>query len=142
MVELLMSIAILAMVMGGIIYGYQQANQFAEASSMSLAAQSYALQGLEVARGAKWDLSANPKIDDMPVSSTTGMTNFILHDNLDVPVSGAPIPITNYVTITTVTNALSSASLRMVRSDCIWYFAHTRKTFTNTVIGYRAADRQ
>ena len=58
--ELLISIAILAMVMAGVIYGYAQANRFAEWSSMSLAAQSYALQGLEQVRAAKWDLWANP----------------------------------------------------------------------------------
>ena len=66
LVEVLISIVLLAMVMAGVIYGYAQTNRIAEWSSMSLAAQSYALQGLEQVRSAKWDLWANPIIDVMP----------------------------------------------------------------------------
>ena len=67
LIEVLISFAILALIVAGVIYGYAQTNRFAEWSSMSLAAQSYALQGLEQLRAAKWDLQANPAIDDWPV---------------------------------------------------------------------------
>ena len=76
LIEVLMSVIILAMVMAGVIYGYAQTNRFAEWSSMSLAAQSYALQGLEQVRAAKWDFWTNPVTDDMPVTAG-GFTNLI-----------------------------------------------------------------
>ena len=131
-----MSIVILAMVMAGIIYGYVQANRNAEWNAMSYAAQSYALQGLEQVRAAKWDLSASPVWDDIPAP-----TNYIQTDIMDIPVSGAPYYVTNYITLTTVTIPSSSAQLRQVRSDCVWVFPRTGKTFTNTVITYRAPDK-
>ena len=143
LVELLVSLVVLTMVMSGIIYGYVQANRFAEWSSMSLAAQSYALQGLEDVRGAKWDLSANPTVDDMPIPSGATYTNFPLQtDYLDIPVSGAPFPITNSIRLTQITIPLSAAQVRMVQSYCVWTFPLTGKVFTNTVTTYRAPDRQ
>ena len=65
LVEVVISVAILAMVMAGTIYGYVQINRNAEWNSMSYAAQSFALQGLEQVRAAKWDLSGNPVWDDI-----------------------------------------------------------------------------
>jgi type II secretory pathway pseudopilin PulG len=134
--EVLISVVILAMVMGGVIYGYVQANRNAEWNSMSYAAQSYALQGLEQVRAAKWDLSAMPVWDDIPAP-----TNYIQIDIMDVPVSGAPLRVTNYISLTTIAVPNSSAQLRQVRSDCVWVFPRTGKTFTNTVITYRAPDK-
>jgi len=56
LVEVVMAIAILAMVMAGMIYGYVQTNYRAEWSSMSLAAQSSAVEAVEQARAAQWDV--------------------------------------------------------------------------------------
>ncbi len=47
LVESLIAVMILLLAMGGLMYGYVQANRMAEYSSMSLAAQSYASQGIE-----------------------------------------------------------------------------------------------
>src|SRR5208282_4180130 len=47
--EVLISVLIFGMVVGGLIYGYVQVNRMAAFSSMSLAAQSFASQGLEEA---------------------------------------------------------------------------------------------
>ncbi len=55
LVEVLMAIVIMAMVMTGLLYGYVQANRMAEFSSLSLAAQSYASQGIEQTRSAQWN---------------------------------------------------------------------------------------
>jgi len=132
--ELLISIVLLALVMGGIVYGFAQANRFAEWNSMSLAAQSYALQGLEQVRSAKWDLWANPVVDVIPAP-----TNFTQTDIMDIPVSGAPYYVTNHITLTQIS---TSPQLRQVRSDCVWTFPLTKKVFTNTVITYRAPDHQ
>ena len=82
------------MVMAGVIYGYVQANRIAEWSSMSQAAQSYALQGLEQVRAAKWDLWAIP----IRGSCHAGADQFHYStDIMDVPSTGAPFYVTNYI---------------------------------------------
>ena len=134
LVELLVSIVILAMVMSGVIYGYAQTNRFAEWSSMSLAAQSYALQGLEQVRSAKWDFWTYPVTDIMPAP-----TNFTQADIMDIPVSGAPFYVTNYIKLIQIS---TTPQLREVWSQCVWVFPRTGQLFTNTVITYRAPDHQ
>ena len=134
LMEVLISVVILAMVMSGVIYGYVQANRMALWSSMSLAAQSYALQGLEQVRSAKWDLWANPAVDII-----TAPTNFTQIDIMDIPVSGAPYYVTNYIKLIQIS---TSPQLREVWSQCVWAFPFTRQIFTNTVITYRAPDHQ
>ena len=139
MIEVLLSFVILAVVVAGVIYGYAQTNRFAEWSSMSLAGQSYALQGLEQLRAAKWDLQANPAIDDWPVPAS-GTTNLPPQtDIMDIPVSGAPFYVTNYIKLIRLS---TSPQLREVWSQCVWIFPPTGQLFTNTVITYRAPDRQ
>ena len=139
MMEVLMSMTIMALVTAGMIYGYAQANRFAEWSSMSLAAQSYALQGLEQLRAAKWDLLANPAVDDWPVPPG-GTTNLPPQsDTMDIPVSGAPFYLTNSIKLIQLS---TSPQLREVWSQCIWTFPRTGQLYTNTVITYRAPDRQ
>lgn len=142
LIEVLVSAAILAMVMAGVIYGCAQANRFAEWCSMSLAAQSYALQGLEQVRSAKWDLLANPPVDylsPVPPGVVGGTLSFTQTDIMDIPVSGAPYYVTNYITLTQIS---ISPQLREVWSQCVWSFPSTGKRFTNTVITYRAPDHQ
>jgi type II secretory pathway pseudopilin PulG len=139
LIEVLMSFAILALVVAGVIYGYAQTNRFAEWSSMSLAAQSYALQGLEQLRAAKWDLQANPATDEWPVPPG-GTTNLPpQQDIMDIPVTGAPFYVTNNIKLIQIS---TSPQLREVWSQCVWTFPPTGKQFTNTVITYRAPDRQ
>ncbi len=140
LIEVLISLFLFAMVMSGVIYGYVQTNNFAEWTSMSLAAQSYALQGLESVRGAQWDLSQNPPLDEMAV--TTPVTNFIQHDVMDVPVSGAPLAVTNYITLSNVVLVANSAQVRFIQSSCVWVFPLTGKSYTNTVTTFRAPDNQ
>jgi len=143
LVELLVSIVILAMVMSGVIYGYAQTNRFAEWSSMSLAAQSYALQGLEQVRSAKWDFWTFPPTDLLPVVPVNvvgAIVNFSPQpDIMDVPVSGAPFYVTNYISLKQIS---LSPQLREVTSKCVWIFPRTGQSYTNTVITYRAPDHQ
>jgi prepilin-type N-terminal cleavage/methylation domain-containing protein len=142
LIEVLVSAVILALVTAGLIYGYAQTNRLAEWSSMSLAAQSYALQGLEQVRGAKWDLSANPVWDDKRAPADGTTTNYPPQsDIMDVPVSGAPYYVTNYISMRQITLSNNTAQLREVTSKCVWTFPRTGQIFTNTVITYRAADR-
>ena len=55
LIEILISFFVFSLVISGLVYGYVQVNRMAEFSSMSLAAQSYASQGLEQAKSAQWD---------------------------------------------------------------------------------------
>ena len=47
LIEVLISLVAFGLVISGLVYGYVQINRMAEWSSMSLAAQSWASQGLE-----------------------------------------------------------------------------------------------
>jgi hypothetical protein len=152
LVEVLISIVILVTIMGGIIMGYVEADRMAEFSSMSLAAQSTASQGVEAAIAAKWDTqiletNTGPGTGDVlpPGIYINGLyTNQNQGSNytLDIPVSGAAILVTNFVTITGITNALNpTVTYRQIRSDAVWTFPMTRVTYTNTVITLRAPDQ-
>ena len=152
LVEVLVSIIILALVLGGLCYGYTQANRVAVWTSMSQAAQSYALQGMEQARAALWNpWDINNNEDELPKSN--GGPVLVQKDFMDIPMKGTPWTgtttnyvylQTNYVYITDVSNSTSgpfSSSLRQIRSSVVWTFPLTGKSFTNTVVTLRASDQ-
>jgi hypothetical protein len=66
-------------------------------------------------------------------------TNFTQSDIMDIPVSGAPFYVTNYIKLICINN---SPQLREVWSQCVWVFPPTGHLYTNTVITYRAPDHQ
>lgn len=136
LIEVMIAFAIFGMVSGGILYGYVQANRCAEWSSMSLGAQSYASQGVEQALAAKWDTEAYNEVtaDFLPAP-----TNYIQIDTNDVPQSGAPLLLTNYISITAIYT--NGPDLRQIRSDVVWTFPLTHKLYTNTIITLRAPDQ-
>lgn len=143
MVEALVALLIFGMVSSGILYGYVQANRIAEWSSMSLGAQSYASQGIEQARAAKWDTAANGQVvaDFLPPTSFTQATNMTFVDTNDVPQSGNPLLVTNYLAVSWVAGWTNGPYLRQIRSDVVWTFPLTKKLFTNTIITFRAPDQ-
>jgi prepilin-type N-terminal cleavage/methylation domain-containing protein len=129
--EVVICLGIVALVMGGVLYGYMMTAQRAEWSAYSQAAHSVAMQGIEQARAAKWDPQAWPKVDEL------GITNYTQFETLDVPVAGSPIFATNFVQVTQVS---TDPPLRQIRADCVWPF-YKRGPFTNTVITLRAPDQ-
>jgi prepilin-type N-terminal cleavage/methylation domain-containing protein len=144
LIEVLIAFLIFGMLSAGLLYGYTQANRIAEWSSMSLGAQSYASQGLEQALAAKWDTEANGEVtaDFLPPTSYTQPTNLPpVFDTNDVPQSGAPLLLTNYVSIGYVGNWTNGPYLRQIRSDVVWAFPLTKKIFTNTIVTFRAPDQ-
>jgi len=112
LMEVVVSVALTAVMVGGIVYGYAQSTRRAEWSAYSLAAQSLAMQHLEQARAAKWDPLAYPPVDQL-VS-----TNFpIVADIFDIPISQTNIVhATNFTTITVVS---AKPPLKMVKVDCV-----------------------
>jgi Tfp pilus assembly protein PilV len=147
--EVLIAVVVLVMVISGLVYGYAQINRMALWSSMSLAAQSVASQGAEQARCAKWDTQVWPPTNTGPgTGDELGLTNYTQSGSnytLDIPVSGAPIYITNYVSITKISD---TPPLRQICSQCVWEFSAAetgsnvsqRVFFTNSVFTLRAPD--
>jgi type II secretory pathway pseudopilin PulG len=146
LIEILISFVILALVMSGLMYGYVQANRMAEWSSMSLAAQSYALQGTEQLRAADWrprdgdvtNHGANTAWEIWPgyKKTNTGI--------LDIPIKGSP-DSTNFAFFVTnivqVTEPSMNPPLLQIRSDAYWIFSFTGQQYDNVVILQRAPDQ-
>lgn len=137
--EVVMSVGIVALVFGGILAGYIQSARRAEWTGYSLAAQALALQQLEQARAAKWDVLATPAVDE--ITNLPAMT----WAELDLPISGNnAVRATNYITVSTIPiSANPPASVHMVSVSTVWPFTKGQKTqwFTNTVANYFAPDR-
>jgi hypothetical protein len=110
-----------------------QAAKIAEWSSYSLAAQSLAIEGLEMARAAQWNPLGNPPVDEL-VSANFPVRVAIM----DIPVSGDNIVYaTNWTTIATIS---TTPALKLIRVDTVWSFPR-RGLFTNTIATYRAPDQ-
>ena len=133
LVEVVLSAAIAAMTVSGILYGYTQSAKRAEWSGYSMAAQALAVQGLELTRACRWDPESG--VDQLVAANFPRQTLV-----LDLPVIGTNAA---YATnITTITSPKGVPLLhRMIRVDCVWKFPTTGRVFTNTVATYRSPDR-
>ena len=148
LIEVVVSLVAFTLMVAGLCEGYVQVNRMALWSSMSLAAQSYASQGLEQVRSAQWNYEQWPYAsgpgtgDEFPptTNSAGGITNVVQTDILDVPVSGAAIPITNYISVVPIGN-INNVPLRQIRSDVVWKFPFDGRLCTNTAITQRAPDQ-
>ena len=148
--EVLVAFFIFGLVVTGLIYGYVQVNRMAEFSSMSLAAQSYASQGVEMVKSAQWDYVRWPNTNYGPGTGDElgfrpgTITNLPPEvDTMDVPTTGAPINVTNYISVSYVLTNWYPAypPLRQIRADCVWSFPLTGQLCTNTAIIFRAPDQ-
>jgi type II secretory pathway pseudopilin PulG len=136
LVEVLVAFTLMVIVLTGVFYSYSQANRVAEFSSMSLAAQSYAAQGVERLRSFQWDTQAVTNgIGLWPTNPTVSV--WTTNDYLDVPQSGNWLTLTNYNY--EFTNE-SSPPLWELKSVVVWTFPLTHKTYTNIVVTLRAPD--
>jgi prepilin-type N-terminal cleavage/methylation domain-containing protein len=139
LVEVVMAIAILGLVFGGIILSSVLLARRAEWTGYSLAAQALAIQQLEQARSAKWDILDTPAVNEL-----TNLPS-VIAATLDLPISGTnAVWATNYVTMKTVSIPSSPPCLvYMVRVDTVWPFRHGSELVyhTNTVANYFAPDR-
>lgn len=139
LVEVVLSIGILALVFGGILVAHVQSARRAEWAGYSLAAQALAIQQLEQARSAKWDVLDTPVIDEITnLPSVTWAT-------LDLPISGTnAILATNYITVSTIMITSNPvAAVHMVQVSTVWPFNSwgSPRLYTNTVANYFAPDR-
>jgi len=134
--EVVVCIAIVALVFGGIITGYMQGAYRAEWAGYNLAAQALALQQIEQAKTAMWDNTHN-EFTNIPPQTWA---------YLDLPVSGTNrVFATNYVQVTTNQVSTSPALyIYMVRVDTVWPYIRKGLVlyYTNTVADYYAPDDQ
>ncbi len=133
--EVVVSLAIMTLVFGGIIASHIQNAYRAEWTGYSLAAHAQACQQLERAKCAVWDIQQ------------TGMNQIILMTNktsdiLDLPVSGTnSVWVTNTLTITNIP-LTGSVSVYMVKVESVWPFrwGGRQRYYTNTVASYFGPD--
>lgn len=134
LVEVVVSIGILALVMGGMIFGYIQTNHRTEWSSMSLDAQSFANEAIEQVRAAQWALGGGTVTNQLQLL----LPGYTRTNTMLVPATGRS---TNVVTTVTITRLSVNPALYQFRADCVWYFPGRTDKFTNTLITWRAPDR-
>lgn len=134
LLEVVLAIAVTAFVFGGIITAYVQSSRRAEWSGYSLAAHALAMQQLEQARSAKWDIESTPPVNELtnipPVTSAV----------LDLPVSGTNVVwATNYASVSTIAISTNPpVTVQMVEVNTVWPFGG--RLYTNRVADYFAPD--
>jgi type II secretory pathway pseudopilin PulG len=139
LIEVLIAVGVLTLVLSGLIYGYVEANRMAEWSSQSLAAMSYAEQGMEQLRSAQWCAEEFSTASGQGTTDVLGayfQTNQV--DTLDIPTTGEPIYVTNTLTATQVS---TNPPLKRLVSQVVWTFRLTGQLFTNTIVTLRAPDQ-
>jgi prepilin-type N-terminal cleavage/methylation domain-containing protein len=131
--EVLLAIAISAMAIAGIVYGYVYSSGSAEKAALSLAANAQTSERLEQVRSAVWNVSSSPAIDQLVVSNFPSQTV-----RLDLSGSGTGVTYaTNYTQITTIS---TNPPLKRIRVDCVWMF-QTGQLMTNTIETCRSPDQ-
>jgi type II secretory pathway pseudopilin PulG len=134
--EVVVSMAMAAVAVGGIIASYLMAAQRSEWTTASLAAGQLAMDRMAQLRNARWEL----KWEGDP-SRTNEVVEGVFVDPpepLDIPLTGTdPLLATNHVT---VTRLAVDRPVFLLRVDCVWSLL-SRGPFTNTVVSYRAPDQ-
>ena len=157
--EVVICLAIVTTLFGGIIVAYTNANRRAKWSGYQLAAQALGIQQIEQIRSARWDLyDGIYEVTNLPllnktytqVSGASGgtMTGYTTNV-LNIPItSGNYIYATNFV-VDYQTNSLWAGvttnppvSLRIIRVDTVWSFTwgNSNRLYTNTIVTYCAPD--
>lgn len=156
--EVLIAVIIVALVCGTIFNGYVLGAKRGQWTGYSLAAQSLAVQSLEQARSAVWDIAmGNTEVTNMTLFNKvltvsgsdwtmTGYTTNIL----DIPWKGTNYVLaTNFVSISTFfENGTTNPWVQMqsIRVDTVWPFDgwgnFSTQCYTNTVCTYMAPDNR
>jgi type II secretory pathway pseudopilin PulG len=135
LVEVVVALGIASLTVVSLVSGYIFTTVSAEKSGLSLAANARAMERLEDTRGARWDTSSWPVVDEL--WATNFPTKGVI---LDLSGEGAGTTYaTNYTSITQIS---SSPPLRRIRVDCVWQFRNRQfsSLVTNSVEICRAPD--
>lgn len=133
--EVVVALAIVSLTVLGVVGGYTFSTVSAEKASLSLAANTRALERLEDTHGAIWNVSSWPVVDQLVA------TNFP-NETVILDLSGQGPGVTYGTNYTTITQVSPAPPLRRVRVDCVWQFRSGTFSgvFTNTVETLRAPD--
>jgi Tfp pilus assembly protein PilV len=133
LVEVLISMALTGMALGGIVNGYNYCTNSAHKAALSLAANARAMERLEETRSVIWAPDRSPAVDELVATNFPSKTV-----KLDVAGTGA------VVLSATVRTAIAMASvnprLKRIRVDCIWQF-RGGQWVTNTIETCRAPQQ-
>ena len=133
LVEVVMSLAIYGLALGGIVNGYVFCARSSEKAALSLAANARAMERIEETRSAKWDTASWPVVDQLVA---TNFPSKVV--TLDLSGSGA---VKTPATINTEISQISlTPPLKRIRVDCIWQFNSVQRV-TNTIETCRAPDQ-
>jgi hypothetical protein len=128
-----MAVSIASITIGSAVSGYVLVARRADWATMSLAADSLAMQKMEQVRSARWDTLANPVLDEVTTNNFPDVVS-----NLDLPKSGTN---TVHATLhTTITSLTTDPPLRMIKVSCAWSYCG-KANYTNTVTTYRSPDQ-
>ena len=132
LVEVVVALAITGLAVGGIVTGYAFCTASAEKASLALAANARAMERIEEARSAKWDLSSWPTIDQLVA------TNFA-QKVVTLDLAGSGVGATSATIQTEISKISTTPPLKRIRVNCIWSFKGV--PVTNTIETLRAPDQ-
>ena len=146
--EVMVSLAIVTLLFGGMLAGYIQLARKSEWSGLSLAAQSVGIQIIEQARSAVWDPTisknelTNMNLLGWSYNTGTKVGTGYSTSVLDLPVTGTNIVmVTNFVTVRMYSlTGFTNAQVQMVTVNTVWPFQG--KLFTNRAATYYGPDNR
>ncbi len=133
LVEVVMSLAISGLALGGIINGYIYCARSSEKAALSLAANARAMERLEETRSAKWDTASWPIVDQLVATNFPSKV-------VTLDLSGSGIMETTATIQTSISQISTAPPLKRIRVDCIWQFNGNQR-MTNTIETCRAPDQ-
>jgi len=152
LVEVVVALAVVALLFGGMLASYIQTSRQAEWAGYSLAAQAIGIRQIEQARSAVWDCSigknelTNLNLLAWTYNPATKVGTGYATNILDLPVSGTSIVVaTNFVTVKMLNLAgFTNAQVQMVTVDTVWPFLTSSGTrlFTNRTATYFGPDNR
>jgi type II secretory pathway pseudopilin PulG len=133
--EVVISMAMAALTVSGVISCYLMAVQRSEWTAASTAAHQLAMDRMAQLRALRWEVSWE---GDATRTNELVAGSFVdPGEALDLPQTGTePLLATNYVTVT----RLNDPPLLLLRVDCVWSLL-SLGPFTNTLVSYRASDQ-
>jgi type II secretory pathway pseudopilin PulG len=130
--EVLISIGLVAIILGSLINGYLLAAKRAEWNALSNLAQQSVLERAEQIRMARWNTTAIPPFDELVQANFPPLTNALQL----YPAETNPIISTNTVVVRLVS---TDPPLKSIRCECQWRHRNGR-FFTNFIVFYRSPD--
>ena len=133
LVEVVIALAITVLTVGGIVTGYIYCTTTAIKAELVQAASARAMERIEEAHSAQWDISVWPVVDQLVA---TNFPNEVV--SLDMP--GSDSGGTTATIETTISQISLTPPIRRIRVDCIWQFRGA-EWITNTIETIRAPDQ-